>query len=103
LRPLGGALWDGGGETFIHKGTNGRWRRMLTAEDCRHYEDMAVRGWAKRVRAGWRAASADAGPVERRSKARIGRRASPPVGDVVGRQAGEHYCIGRSASLRPMR
>ncbi|MCI0432012.1 MAG: sulfotransferase domain-containing protein [Rhodospirillales bacterium] len=41
--PLGGALWDGGGETFIHKGTNGRWRDVLTAEDCRRYEDMAKR------------------------------------------------------------
>jgi aryl sulfotransferase len=41
--PLGGALWDGGGATFIHKGTNGRWRDLLTAEDCRRYEEMAVR------------------------------------------------------------
>jgi aryl sulfotransferase len=39
--PLGGALWEGGGQTFIHKGTNGRWRDMLTAEDCRRYEAMA--------------------------------------------------------------
>jgi aryl sulfotransferase len=41
--PLGGALWDGGAATFIHKGTNGRWRDQLTTEDCRHYEDTAAR------------------------------------------------------------
>jgi len=41
--PLGGAPWDGGAETFIHKGINGRWRDVLTAEDCRHYEDAAQR------------------------------------------------------------
>ncbi|HUL09232.1 MAG TPA: sulfotransferase domain-containing protein [Candidatus Acidoferrum sp.] len=41
--PLGGTLWDGGAETFIHKGTNGRWRDQLTAQDCRRYEEIAVR------------------------------------------------------------
>ena len=39
--PLGGALWEGGAETFINKGTNGRWRDLLKAEDCRAYEDKA--------------------------------------------------------------
>ena len=29
-------------QTFIHKGTNGRWRDTLTAEDCARYERMAV-------------------------------------------------------------
>ena len=29
--PLGGVFWDGGAETFINKGTNGRWREVLTA------------------------------------------------------------------------
>jgi aryl sulfotransferase len=41
--PLGGALWDGGAQTFVHKGVNGRWRDVLTAEDCRRYEAMALR------------------------------------------------------------
>jgi aryl sulfotransferase len=41
--PLGGALWEGGARTFIHKGTNGRWRDQLTAEDCRRYEEIAER------------------------------------------------------------
>jgi len=40
--PLGGALWEGGGETFINKGTNGRWRDILTADDNRRYEAMAI-------------------------------------------------------------
>jgi aryl sulfotransferase len=35
--PLGGVFWDGGAETFIHKGTNGRWRDVLTAEDNARY------------------------------------------------------------------
>jgi aryl sulfotransferase len=39
--PLGGAFWDGGAGTFVHKGTNGRWRDVLTAEDCRLYEATA--------------------------------------------------------------
>ncbi|MGA7545342.1 MAG: sulfotransferase domain-containing protein [Methyloceanibacter sp.] len=36
--PLGGAFWEGGAETFIHRGTNGRWRDVLTPEDCAAYE-----------------------------------------------------------------
>ncbi len=41
--PLGGALWDGGGETFINKGTNGRWRDILSGGDIRKYEALAAR------------------------------------------------------------
>lgn len=40
--PLGGIFWDGGAETFINKGTNGRWRDLLTDEDNRLYETRAV-------------------------------------------------------------
>lgn len=40
--PLGGALWEGGAKTFIHKGTNGRWREVLTAEDNARYEKLAI-------------------------------------------------------------
>lgn len=40
---LGGAAWIGGAETFVHKGTNGRWRDVLTAEDNARYEEMAQR------------------------------------------------------------
>ena len=39
--PLGGAFWDGGAETFVNKGTNGRWRDILTPEDNARYEAMA--------------------------------------------------------------
>jgi len=40
--PLGGAFWDGGAETFIYKGTNGRWHDTLTAEDISAYEQKAL-------------------------------------------------------------
>lgn len=39
--PLGGMFWDGGAQTSIRKGTNGRWRDVLTPEDCARYERMA--------------------------------------------------------------
>ena len=39
--PLGGAFWAGGATTFIHRGTNGRWKDVLTAEDCDRYLAMA--------------------------------------------------------------
>ena len=40
--PLGGGFWDGGAETFIHKGTNGRWRDLLSSENCARYEAKAL-------------------------------------------------------------
>ncbi len=40
--PLGGAFWDGGAKTFIHKGTNGRWTDTLTPEENQSYEKRAV-------------------------------------------------------------
>jgi aryl sulfotransferase len=39
--PLGGVFWDGGAQTFIHKGTNGRWRNILTSEEISKYERRA--------------------------------------------------------------
>jgi len=39
--PLGGSLWEGGAQTFINKGTNGRWRDTLTDEDIAEYERKA--------------------------------------------------------------
>ena len=41
--PLGGALWEGGAETFINKGTNGRWQQMLSKSDIEAYESRAVK------------------------------------------------------------
>lgn len=39
--PLGGAFWDGGAETFIHKGVNGRWRSELSPAVSAAYEARA--------------------------------------------------------------
>jgi aryl sulfotransferase len=39
--PLGGAFWEGGASTFIHKGTNGRWVDVLSEDDSKAYEKMA--------------------------------------------------------------
>jgi len=39
--PLGGAFWDGGAETFVYRGTNGRWRDQLTQTDVNAYEARA--------------------------------------------------------------
>ncbi len=39
--PLGGAFWDGGAQTFIHKGINGRWREILSPEEVNKYEIRA--------------------------------------------------------------
>ncbi len=39
--PLGGILWEGGAKSFIHKGTNDRWKDTLTSEDIRRYEQIA--------------------------------------------------------------
>lgn len=41
--PLGGAIWDGGAGTFINRGTNDRWRDVLTFEDVVRYESTAER------------------------------------------------------------
>ena len=40
--PLGGVFWEGGAETFINKGTNGRWQGLLTAADSAAYEARAL-------------------------------------------------------------
>ena len=41
--PLGGAFWDGGSDTFINKGINGRWREVLTEDDQQLYRAVAAR------------------------------------------------------------
>ena len=40
--PLGGAFWDGGAKTFIHKGKNGRWCDVLQKDESLKYEQLAV-------------------------------------------------------------
>ena len=42
VAPRGGATWKDGADTFINKGTNGRWRDRLTAEDIAAYEMRAI-------------------------------------------------------------
>jgi aryl sulfotransferase len=54
--PLGGVFWDGGAETFINKGTNGRWRDVLSAEECAAY-DARSRTELGEACAGWLADS----------------------------------------------
>lgn len=42
VAPGGGIFWEGGAQSFIHKGTNGRWRDVLSAEDVSEYEKRAL-------------------------------------------------------------
>jgi len=42
MAPRGGESWKGGGSTFINKGTNGRWRDVLTADEVEKYEAKAL-------------------------------------------------------------
>ena len=50
--PVGGIFWEGGATTFIHKGTNGRWRDTLTAEENQAYEAKAIAELGREC-AGW--------------------------------------------------
>jgi aryl sulfotransferase len=42
MAPRGGESGRGGGRTFINKGTNGRWREVLTANEAKKYEEKAL-------------------------------------------------------------
>jgi aryl sulfotransferase len=39
---LGGIFWDGGAQTFIYKGTNARWKDILSKDEVLKYEKMAL-------------------------------------------------------------
>ncbi len=41
--PLGGAPWKGGAKTFINKGSNGRWRDILPADESARYDARALK------------------------------------------------------------
>ena len=41
--PMGGIMWKGGAQTFVNKGTNGRWRDTLSASDIAAYEAKALK------------------------------------------------------------
>jgi len=52
------AFWENGGKTFLNKGTNGRWREVLTEDDLEAYRAMLARAvppdcqvWLERGRA----------------------------------------------------
>jgi len=40
--PLGGAFWEGGAQTFVNKGVDGRWQGMLSQRASDAYERKAV-------------------------------------------------------------
>jgi len=42
VAPLGGAIFEGGAETFINKGVNGRWKDVLSPQESGAYQAMAV-------------------------------------------------------------
>lgn len=41
--PGGGVFWKGGAETFLHKGTNGRWREVLSDDELALYDAACSR------------------------------------------------------------
>jgi aryl sulfotransferase len=41
--PGGGIFWEGGGDTFLHKGTSGQWRDVLTPAQSAAFEAEAQR------------------------------------------------------------
>ena len=41
--PGAGSFWKGGADTFINKGTNGRWREVLTDQDLELYDAACER------------------------------------------------------------
>ena len=59
VAPMGGAMWKGGAETFINKGTNGRWKDVLTEAQVEAYEKAAKERLGEEC-AEWRALGGDA-------------------------------------------
>lgn len=58
------SMWKEGAQTFFFKGTNGRWRDVLTAEEVAMYEETAARvltpacrAWLERGRVAWESPS----------------------------------------------
>lgn len=40
LMPMAQGVWEGGGQRFIHKGTNGRWQECCAKADLRRYDAL---------------------------------------------------------------
>ena len=51
LMPIAMMAWDKGAERFLNKGTNDRWKDVLTNEDAARYEVLAARKWSNAVSA----------------------------------------------------
>lgn len=49
--PGGGRFWKGGADTFLHKGTNGRWRDVLSATELAAYDAACERALTPECRA----------------------------------------------------
>ncbi len=49
--PGGGQFWKGGAETFMHKGTNNRWRDVLSDEELALYDTACGRALTPDCRA----------------------------------------------------
>jgi aryl sulfotransferase len=49
--PGGGRFWKGGAETFLYKGTNGRWREILSDEEMTLYDAACERSITPECRA----------------------------------------------------
>jgi len=43
LLPMAHFLWEGGPARFLHKGSNGRWRERVPAEDLARYDEVVAR------------------------------------------------------------
>ncbi len=52
LVPMAAKVWEGGADRFVYKGTNGRWRDILTEDDLARYEALAARKWTP-AQAAW--------------------------------------------------
>jgi aryl sulfotransferase len=59
--PLAGAIWENGADSFLNKGTNGRWQGVLSAGECAAYEGRALAELGPKC-AGW-LASGSAGAL----------------------------------------
>ncbi len=60
LGPEMGMIFEGGADRFLHKGTNDRWRDVLTADDLALYDDVAQRTLTPELRR-WLEAGAASG------------------------------------------
>lgn len=49
--PAGGSMWKGGAKTFLHKGTNERWREVLSDEELELYDAACDRALSADCRA----------------------------------------------------